>query len=116
MRYYFAQILDAFKELHKFNFMHRDIKPSNILVNNGVLKIADFGLARQIIEGERELFEEHVGTMITAAPQIVFQEEYTSKCDIYSLGVILYWMIYNRYPFERVPNRQDFTENKLQVP
>lgn len=96
--------------------MHRDIKPSNILVNNGVLKIADFGLARQIIEGERELFEEHVGTMITAAPQIVFQEEYTSKCDIYSLGVILYWMIYNRYPFERVPNRQDFTENKLQVP
>lgn len=116
VRYYFAQILDAFKELHKFNFMHRDIKPSNILVNNGVLKIADFGLARQIIEGERELFEEHVGTMITAAPQIVFKEEYTSKCDIYSLGVILYWMIYNRYPFDRVPNRQDFTDHKLQIP
>lgn len=54
--------------------MHRDIKPSNILVNNGVLKIADFGLARQIIEGERESFEEHVGTMITASPQIVFKE------------------------------------------
>lgn len=57
VRYYFAQILDAFKELNKLNFMHRDIKPSNILVNNGILKIADFGLARQIIEGERELFE-----------------------------------------------------------
>jgi serine/threonine protein kinase len=51
VRYYFAQILDAFKELNKLNFMHRDIKPSNILVNNGVLKIADFGLAKQIIEG-----------------------------------------------------------------
>lgn len=54
--------------------MHRDIKPTNILVNNGVLKIADFGLAKQIIEGERKSFEEHVGTMITAAPQIVFKE------------------------------------------
>lgn len=46
--------------------------------------------------------------MITAAPQIVFKEEYTSKCDIYSLGVILYWMIYDRYPFDKVPTRLDF--------
>jgi len=46
--------------------------------------------------------------MITAAPQIVFKEEYTSKCDIYSLGVILYWMIYNRFPYEKVPIRQDY--------
>jgi serine/threonine protein kinase len=96
--------------------MHRDIKPSNILVNNGVLKIADFGLARQIIEGERSALEEHVGTMITAAPQIVFKEEYTNKCDIYSLGVILYWMIYDKYPFEKVPSRLDFTMNKLSIP
>jgi serine/threonine protein kinase len=44
-------ILDAFKELNKWNFMHRDIKPSNILVKNGILKVADFGLARQIVEG-----------------------------------------------------------------
>lgn len=50
--YFFSQILDAFKELNKHNFMHRDIKPSNILVKNGVLKVADFGLARQIVEGE----------------------------------------------------------------
>ena len=54
--------------------MHRDIKPSNILVKNGVLKVADFGLARQIVEGEKDEFEEHVGTMITAAPQIVLKK------------------------------------------
>ena len=48
VRYYFSQILNAFQELNKHNFMHRDIKPSNILVHNGVLKVADFGLARQI--------------------------------------------------------------------
>jgi serine/threonine protein kinase len=54
--------------------------------------------------------------MITAAPQIVFKEEYTSKCDIYSLGVILYWMIYDKNPFEKVPSREDFTSNKLSIP
>ena len=53
VRYYFHQILDAFKSLHEQNFMHRDIKPSNILVHNGVLKVADFGLARQVFEEQR---------------------------------------------------------------
>ena len=54
--------------------------------------------------------------MITAAPQIVFKEEYTNKCDIYSLGVILYWMIYDRFPFERPPTKQDFLNNTLSFP
>lgn len=91
------------------------MKPSNILVNNGILKVADFGLARQFIDEERDSFEEHVGTMITAAPQIVLHQEYTNKCDIYSLGVILYWMIFNRYPFDKPPTKEDL-EKKIVFP
>ena len=48
VRYYFHQVLNAFKSLYELNFIHRDIKPSNILVKNGVLKVADFGLAKQM--------------------------------------------------------------------
>jgi serine/threonine protein kinase len=42
----FCQILKGFKEIHKMRFLHRDIKAENIFVNNGVFKIADFGLAK----------------------------------------------------------------------
>jgi serine/threonine protein kinase len=42
------QILKGFKDLHAKKFIHRDMKPQNVLVNNGVLKIADFGFADKI--------------------------------------------------------------------
>lgn len=54
--------------------------------------------------------------MITAAPQIVNKLEYSSKCDIYSLGVILYWMIYEKYPFDTPPDEQDFILKKVSFP
>ena len=74
-------------------FLHRDIKPQNILVSNGVIKIADFGFAQKFNEfGEKRVT--FAGTPQTAAPQIILHMPYTDKCDIYSLGVILYWMIY----------------------
>jgi serine/threonine protein kinase len=38
--------LIGFKEIHKMRFLHRDIKPENILINEGIFKIADFGLAK----------------------------------------------------------------------
>ena len=41
------QILKGFKDLHAKMFLHRDVKPQNILVNNGILKIADFGFAQK---------------------------------------------------------------------
>lgn len=53
---YFKQILNAFKDLYKLNIIHRDIKPENILVNNDVLKIADFGLSKQLFEKTEEFY------------------------------------------------------------
>lgn len=46
--YVFSQIVEGYKEMRKMEIMHRDIKPANILVNNLVVKISDFGLARML--------------------------------------------------------------------
>ena len=111
--HYFKQILNAFMDLQKMNFIHRDIKPENILVDNGVLKIADFGLSRQLIEKREEFYEEHIGTFVTASPQIRFKEKYTSKCDIYSLGITLYWMFYQTIPYQGVIDQEEYIKQQL---
>ena len=51
------------------------------------------------------------GTLLTSSPQIIFKEQYTSKCDIYSLGMTLYWMMFQRFPFSK--NLDHFDSNQL---
>ena len=46
--FYFREVIDAFRYLRANNMVHRDVKPENILVHDGVLKLADFGFAREI--------------------------------------------------------------------
>lgn len=100
IRYYFSQVLQAFKYLRKKNIIHRDLKPQNILVNNGLLKVADFGFAKELIS-DKKLIDLTItcGTLTTIAPQII-QGLTSDKCDIWSLGSTLYWMIYKTYPHQ----------------
>ena len=67
VRYYLSQILEAFKLICKRNIVHRDIKPENIFMNNGQIKVGDFGLAKQ-----NKKFSENLdicaGTITTMAP------------------------------------------------
>jgi serine/threonine protein kinase len=68
--------------------IHRDLKLKNILVNDGILKIADFGLSKM-----GELGVTHVGTPYTKAPEVYKGRgriNYNNKADIWSLGVIFY--------------------------
>ena len=114
IRYYFMQILKGFRGLHEKMFLHRDVKPQNILVSNGVLKIADFGFAKRFnVVGEERI--SFAGTVQTAAPQVVLHLGYTDKCDIYSLGVILYWMLFQRYPLDEIVTRDDY-HNEIVFP
>lgn len=75
--------------MHKHGFFHRDMKPENLLINNkNVLKIADFGLAREI----RSLppYTEYVSTRWYRAPEILLRSSnYNSPVDIFALGCIM---------------------------
>jgi serine/threonine protein kinase len=62
------QIVRAFKELLKYNVIHRDLKPANILTHRGVVKIADFGLAKYVDNEGSSMLRSCVGSPIYMAP------------------------------------------------
>jgi len=95
------QIVSAFMSMSKENIMHRDIKPANILINNGKVKITDFGFAKIIDEAEKEMRLHHtsLGTPFYAAPQILNDEAYSEKCDVWSTGCLFYQLLFGKLPW-----------------
>lgn len=96
--WYFKQIVWAIQYCHANNIIHRDIKPENILIGmNGVLKIADFGVAVQSQCSQRETF---CGTLEYLAPEMVGKQKYRKHIDIWGLGVLLYELVVGTPPFQ----------------
>jgi serine/threonine protein kinase len=79
--------------------MHRDLKPANILVHNSKLKISDFGFARNLEQGECTILHSIVGTPLYMSPQILNQQNYTNKSDLWSVGLIFYEMLHGSTPW-----------------
>ena len=100
-RVLFMEIAVAVEFLHNnVHVAHRDIKPQNILIDkNNFAHLADFGLSKSFTEG-RAMFSTFCGTPSYLAPEILNEPQYSNKADIWSLGVILYFMVYGHLPFE----------------
>ena len=79
---------------HERNIIHRDIKPENILVTeSGRFKLGDFGIAKI---SERTATGTLTGTYSYMAPEVANRQHYGAAADIYSLGMVLYWMMNER--------------------
>ncbi len=85
-----TQICNGFEVVHKNNIIHRDIKPANFLIHNGIVKISDFGFARFVDDLDEPIFLTFLGSPLYMAPQILGKEKFSSKCDIWSLGVTIF--------------------------
>ena len=97
------QIAQGVKYLHKFGIVHRDLKPDNIMIipktenNDMIIKIMDFGFSK--IVSKEEKLTEGFGTLYYAAPELIQNLPYNIEIDLWSLGVIIYYIFTGCYPF-----------------
>ncbi len=91
-------IMNGSKHLHQKGIIHRDLKPANILLKDGVCKISDFGFAKSLKEDEVTM-KSIVGTPLYMSPQILKRAKYTTKSDLWSIGLIYYEMLHGRTPW-----------------
>lgn len=93
---YMLQLIVALNNLHINKIIHRDLKPDNLLLGNNMeLKIGDFGLAT-LVDG---IIKDDVGTITYKAPEILKKEEYSFEADIWSLGVVMCYLLTKKNPF-----------------
>ena len=109
--YIIYQILSAINYCHKMNIIHRDLKPENIFIvkredyDNDLLfiKIGDFGTAKWFEENKIE--RNVVGSCYYIAPEVL-EKKYNEKCDLWSIGVIMYILLSGKPPFNGVNDEE----------
>ncbi|GBB93484.1 hypothetical protein RclHR1_02180026 [Rhizophagus clarus] len=102
VRYFMLQLLDACGYMQSQFVIHRDLKLANLFLSKDMkIKIGDFGLAAQL-ECENERKKTICGTPNYIAPEVLFdrQNGHSFEADIWSLGVIMYTLLFGRPPFQ----------------
>nr|ABF99885.1 Serine/threonine-protein kinase MHK, putative, expressed [Oryza sativa Japonica Group] len=88
IRNFMVQILQGLAYMHNNGYFHRDLKPENLLVTDGTVKIADFGLAREVSSSPP--YTDYVSTRWYRAPEVLLQSSaYTPAIDMWAVGAIL---------------------------
>jgi len=107
-------MLEALKFVHENGVVHRDLKPENLILsskdNDYDLRIADFGLASFIKEGE--LLKLRCGSPGYVAPELLDESGYGTKADVFSAGVILYVLLTGRPAFRGYNINEILIKNK----
>ncbi|KAG6546398.1 hypothetical protein Mapa_012138 [Marchantia paleacea] len=82
------QVLQALAYMHRYGYFHRDLKPENLLVTKDVIKVADFGLAREV--RSRPPYTDYVSTRWYRAPEVLLQSScYNAAIDMWAMGAIM---------------------------
>jgi serine/threonine protein kinase len=102
----FRDVCTAVSYAHQHLVVHCDLKPGNILVTaDGTVKLLDFGVAKLLSQAPRDAHEQRTVTVMRAwtpefaSPEQVRGEGTTTSSDVYSLGVVLYWLLTGRSPY-----------------
>ncbi len=98
------QLNNAFMIMVNNGIIHGDLKADNILIKytnkektDFIVKLSDFGLSHEL--SFSGYATNHMGNIYTTAPEIFTKEKYSNKCDLWSIGCIIYFMKFQKYPF-----------------
>ncbi|XP_063383897.1 serine/threonine-protein kinase unc-51 isoform X2 [Cydia fagiglandana] len=127
IRLFLRQLAEAMRAIHAKGIVHRDLKPQNILLTHNVapprtphpseitLKIADFGFARFLEEGNMAVTL--CGSPMYMAPEVIMSLKYDAKADLWSLGTIVYQCLTGKAPFQATTPHElkAFYENSIDL-
>ena len=99
IRHWLKGLVEGVAYLHDHGIVHRDLKPANLFMEEGIVKIGDYGLAKLITPSHGTEHSESIGTCHYMAPEIG-SGKYNKPIDVYAIGVILYEMLTGRVPFD----------------
>ncbi|XP_077977453.1 uncharacterized protein LOC144433013 [Glandiceps talaboti] len=121
IKHYWRHMLEAVECVHKEGIIHSDLKPANFLFVDATLKLIDFGIANAIQQDKTSVIREsQVGTLNYMSPEAIQDTSATPnfddrghrrprlkigcKSDVWSLGCILYYIVYGKTPFQHISN------------
>ncbi len=99
VRRWLKGLVEGVAYLHDHGVVHRDLKPANLFMEEGIVKIGDYGLAKLITPSHGSEHSESIGTCHYMAPEIG-SGKYHKPIDIYAMGVILYELLTGHVPFD----------------